>query len=187
VGTPPKQPDTPVNSAVIRRTNMTGRDIATTRRTDRRGHDVARVISLSLCPGLLAMTFLTMELALGANLEALNVESSFIPSFRRFINTSLFTPFFLGVLVGHWYHPVPRWFTFLDERIYRQKQGIPIAIVLTSTTFLLVLGIVIYVLEWSVPSPVNTGMVIVGILFGAVVWPVHALHDVPHGNPGTTT
>jgi hypothetical protein len=151
-------------------------------------HDIARVISLSLCPGLMIMTFLTMEVALGADLEAWNIDSRFVPTFRRFIHTTLATPFFLGVLLGHWYHPVPRWFTFLDERAYRHHQIIPIVIVLILAVLLLVVGcIVSYVFKYSVPSPVNTGMVILGILVGALIWPVHVFHDTPHGNEGATS
>jgi hypothetical protein len=139
-------------------------------------HDIARVISLSLCPGLILMTFLTMEVALGANLEALNIDSIFTLGFRRFIHTTMAVPFFLGVLLGHWYHPVPRWFTLLDRRY--PHPVVPIVIVLGLTVILLVVGCTIsYVIWYSVPSFVNTIMVILGIFVGALIWPVHVFED----------
>jgi hypothetical protein len=142
-------------------------------------HDVARVISLSFCPGLILMTFLTMEVALGTNLEALNIDSCFTPGFRWFVHTTLTFPFFLGVLLGHWYHPVPGWFRLLNERLYREHQFIPIVIVLTLTVILLTIGcIVSYVLDYAVPSFVNTILVIVGIFTGALIWPVHVFEDI---------
>ena len=143
-------------------------------------HDIARVISLSLCPGLILLTFLTNELALGANLEALNVDSCFTPGFRWFMHTTLAVPFFLGVLLGHWYHPIPRWFTFLDERLYRGRQWIPVVIVLGLMSLLLMAGcIVSYVFDYAVPSFVNTIMVILGVFTGALIWPVHVFHGLP--------
>lgn len=141
-------------------------------------HDIARVISLSLCPGLILMTFLTMEVALGANLEVLKIDSCFTPGFRWFVHTTLAFPFFLGVLLGHWYHPVPGWYTLLNERLYKSRQFIPIVIILTLTVILFTIGcIVSYVFDYAVPSFVNTILVIVGIFAGALIWPVHVFHD----------
>ena len=131
-----------------------------------------RVFVRIACPLILALTFVSMEIALASK----GPISDFTSGLRWFIFTTFFAPFFLGVLLGHWYHPVPIWYDIMNKRLYRGKQFIPPVILLTVAVLVMGIGWGLFGFKQLAPSHLSFIMVFVGVLFGAVIWPVRVLH-----------
>ncbi len=123
-----------------------------------------------ICPFVLAATFAFMELALAYRKGI----SDFTEGMRWFIHATYFTPFFLGVLLGHWFHPVPGWYRIMNDRLYKNKQMIPPIILLTIGGLLMGIGWGIHS-EEAAPTHINFIMVLVGIVLGGLLWPVRVL------------
>lgn len=135
-----------------------------------------RILARILCPFILAGTFACMEIALAykGNL------TDFVTGLRWFIFSTLFTPFFLGVLLGHWFHPVPRWYDIMDNRIYRHKQFIPPIILLAIGGLVMGIGWGLFNYKSANPAPsyINFIMVLVGVVLGVLIWPVRVLPPI---------
>ncbi|OEU77807.1 MAG: hypothetical protein BA865_12390 [Desulfobacterales bacterium S5133MH4] len=126
-----------------------------------------RVSVLILCPLLLLATFVTMELALAARIN-LDTNDTTV-KFRSIIYNTLFVPWFLGVLLGHWYHPfIERHFTG-GQFLLRTATVVGVAVLLGLPT-----GLV----GFSVPYWGSTIMVYVGAVVGAWVWPVRVYSHI---------
>jgi hypothetical protein len=127
-----------------------------------------RLFVLVACPILLLGTFITMEFVLASSGKL----SGFTWGLRRVLLSYLFAPFFLGVLLGHWYHPVPVWYFVLDKRVYGGRQIIPPLIAVCVAIVLMAVGMALYYPDGAAPSYLSFGMVVVGVVFGALIWPV---------------
>lgn len=126
----------------------------------------ARVI----CPFILAATFALMEVALAYEKGI----SGFTEGLREFIRGKLFVPFFMGVLMGHWFHPVAVWYDILDRRVYKGKQFLPPIIIIVVGALVMGIGWGIFPNE-PAPTYVNFVMVVVGLVVGGLLWPVRVL------------
>lgn len=138
-------------------------------------HRKVRIAARVLCPIVLIVTFVSMEFALAAE----GTLSGFISALRWFIFTTLFAPFLLGALMGHWYHPVPIWFDILNKRFYKQKQIIPPLILVALGGMIAAAAGSTYGVERLAPSYLSFIMVVVGVVLGAIVWPVRVLRPHP--------
>jgi hypothetical protein len=127
-----------------------------------------RVFVRIALPLILGLTFVSMEIALASK----GPLSDFTSGLRWFIFTTLFAPFFLGVLLGHWYHPIPRWYEIMNEKLYHGKQLAPPFILLTLGGLIMGVAWGIFGLERFAPSYLSFIMVFVGMLLGALIWPV---------------
>lgn len=132
-----------------------------------------RISARILCPFVLVGTFVCMEIALAGKGDL----TRFVSALRWFIYSTIFTPFFLGVLLGHWFHPVPRWYNIMDRRVYRNKQFIPPLILLAIGGIIMLIGWKVFNYQGNNPAPsyLSFIMVNVGIVLGAIIWPVRVL------------
>jgi hypothetical protein len=133
---------------------------------------VLRLFVLIVCPILLLATFVTMEIALVADTSG--YEPGYAEWLRKFIYHTLFVPFFLGVLVGHWYHPWP------ERKLSGRQFGIRTAIVVSAALVLgLIFGLPAIWLSWvEFPYWVNSLVAIAGAVFGAWSWPVRVYSSI---------
>jgi len=129
---------------------------------------VLRRCVLISAPILLTATFALNEVALVWG------DTEFAVSYRRFVYASLFYPFALGVLLGHWFHMLGGGF-----RIDRRRFGKPLVQALIGAFIILsvaVVGIVSFGRGVSIPLYVSTVMSVIGVVFGMLVWPVRVYH-----------
>lgn len=125
---------------------------------------------LIVCPILLSSTFIFNEIAL-----VMNSNSKIANGYKSFVFGSLFYPFALGILLGHWYHIYGGRF-----RVDWRRYGKPLVQALLGAAMIAcvaAVGITCFCLEVSIPNYMNTIMVLIGIVFGMLVWPVKVLHE----------
>lgn len=123
---------------------------------------------LIAAPIVLLATFVTNDIALEKG------TTGFAADYKRFVYTSLFYPFALGVLLGHWYHMLGGRF-----RINPRRYGGPLVGALIGAAMIACIaavGIVTFLHEITIPSYLNTIMSVVGVVFGMLVWPVRVFH-----------
>jgi hypothetical protein len=126
-----------------------------------------------------------MEFSLASEVDDWESDpAEFVRGVREFIFSTLWMPFFLGVLMGHWYHPWPKWYCIMN-RVYRGYDIIPPLILLgvaacgaASPAFFH------YARGHTIPSWASFIAVCVGVLSGMLVWPVRVLPPVvrPRGS-----
>ena len=125
---------------------------------------------LIVCPILLSLTFIFNEIAL-----VLDTNSEIANGYKRFVFGSLFFPFALGILLGHWYHIYGGRFT-VDWRRF----GKPLVQALLGAAMIVcvaAVGITCFCLKVPIPGYMNSIMVLIGIVFGMLVWPVKVFHN----------
>ena len=125
---------------------------------------------LIVCPILLSLTFIFNEIAL-----VMDTNSKIANGYKRFVFGSLFFPFALGILLGHWYHIYGGRFT-VNWRRYG-KPWVQSVLGAAMIACVATVGITCFCLRVSIPNYMNTVMVLIGIVFGMLVWPVKVFHD----------
>lgn len=131
-----------------------------------------RVVVLTITPILLLATFITNELALSVTIDP--VQSEFTAGYRKIVYNTLFVPWFLGVLLGHWYHP------FVDRTFMGREFLIRTLIVAGVALVLgLVFGLLLaYVEGFAIPYWASTIIMYAGVVVGAWVWPVRVFSRI---------
>lgn len=131
-----------------------------------------RLFVLSITPSLLLATFITNELALSATIDP--AKSGFTAGFREIVFNTLFVPWFLGVLLGHWYHPfINR--TFMGMQFLVRTLIVAGVALLLFLIFFLLLK---FIEGFSLPYWVSTITMYVGVVVGAWVWPVRVFSRI---------
>lgn len=125
---------------------------------------------LIVCPILLSLTFIFNEIAL-----VMDTSSKIANGYKRFVFGSLFFPFALGVLLGHWYHIYGGRFN-----VNWHTHGNPLVQTLSAAAMIIgvmIVGIICFCFRVSIPNYINTILVVIGIVFGMLMWPVKVFHD----------
>lgn len=133
---------------------------------------ILRLFVLIVCPCLLTATFVAMEIALLADTTCYS--PGYAMWLRKFIYHTMFIPFFLGVLLGHWYHPRPG--RQLTGSQFRNRTIIVAAVALALG---LIFGLPAIWLSWiAFPYWINNIIVAAGAIFGAWIWPVRVYSSI---------